>query len=78
MVVDFWMPNKAWDGCNVNDPSARVLASSHSVDDICRIIGADSLGYMKVEDLPDTVNGLPLCKACFDNHYPMDIPNQNS
>ncbi len=55
----------------------QLLASSHSVDDICRIIGADSLGYMKVEDLPDTVNGLPLCKACFDNHYPMDIPNNH-
>ncbi len=27
MVVDFWMPNKEWDGCNVNDPSARVLAN---------------------------------------------------
>jgi len=25
MVIDFWMPNKNWDGCNVNDPSARVL-----------------------------------------------------
>ena len=25
MVTDFWMPNKAWDGCNVSDPSARVL-----------------------------------------------------
>ena len=27
MVVDFWMPNKAWEGCNVDDPSARVLAN---------------------------------------------------
>ncbi len=27
MVVDFWMPNKEWDGCNVNDPSARVLSN---------------------------------------------------
>ena len=27
MVADFWMPNKAWDGCNVSDPSARVLAN---------------------------------------------------
>ena len=27
MVVDFWMPNKAWEGCNVNDPSARVLSN---------------------------------------------------
>lgn len=27
MIIDFWMPNKEWDGCNVNDPSARVLAN---------------------------------------------------
>ena len=27
MVVDFWMPNKSWKGCNVNDPSARVLSN---------------------------------------------------
>ncbi|MGI6014142.1 MAG: asparagine synthase B [Oscillospiraceae bacterium] len=27
MVVDFWMPNKSWDGCNVDDPSARVLSN---------------------------------------------------
>ena len=27
MVIDFWMPNKDWDGCDVNDPSARVLAN---------------------------------------------------
>ncbi len=27
MVVDFWMPNKSWEGCDVNDPSARVLSN---------------------------------------------------
>ncbi len=27
MVVDFWMPNKSWEGCDVSDPSARVLAN---------------------------------------------------
>ncbi|MDD5944839.1 MAG: asparagine synthase B [Clostridia bacterium] len=27
MVKDFWMPNKNWEGCDVNDPSARVLAN---------------------------------------------------
>lgn len=27
MIVDFWMPNKNWKGCDVNDPSARVLAN---------------------------------------------------
>ncbi len=27
MIPDFWMPNKSWEGCNVNDPSARVLSN---------------------------------------------------
>ncbi|MBQ7486861.1 MAG: asparagine synthase B [Clostridia bacterium] len=27
MIVDFWMPNKTWPGCNVDDPSARVLSN---------------------------------------------------
>ena len=27
MVVDFWMPNKEWEGCDVNDPSASVLSN---------------------------------------------------
>ena len=27
MVKDFWMPNKSWAGCDVNDPSARVLSN---------------------------------------------------
>ena len=27
MIVDFWMPNKTWPGCDVDDPSARVLSN---------------------------------------------------
>ena len=27
MVKDFWMPNRSWEGCDVDDPSARVLAN---------------------------------------------------
>jgi asparagine synthase (glutamine-hydrolysing) len=27
MVADFWMPNKEWEGCDVDDPSARVLSN---------------------------------------------------
>ena len=27
MIKDFWMPNKSWEGCNVDDPSARVLSN---------------------------------------------------
>ena len=27
MIPGFWMPNKEWEGCNVDDPSARVLSN---------------------------------------------------
>ena len=27
MIPDYWMPNKSWPGCDVDDPSARVLAN---------------------------------------------------
>ena len=55
-------------------PSNRqLIASSRSVEEIRQLIGADSLGYLRVEDLKSMVDDLPLCSACFDNQYPMDI-----
>ena len=27
MIRDFWMPNRDWEGCDVKDPSARVLSN---------------------------------------------------
>ena len=27
MIKDFWMPNRSWPGCDVDDPSARVLTN---------------------------------------------------
>ncbi|MBP5207913.1 MAG: asparagine synthase B [Clostridia bacterium] len=27
MITGFWMPNRDWEGCDVNDPSARVLSN---------------------------------------------------
>lgn len=27
MIADFWMPNRDWEGCDVDDPSARVLSN---------------------------------------------------
>ena len=27
MIPDYWMPNKSWEGCDVDDPSARVLSN---------------------------------------------------
>lgn len=55
-------------------PSNRqLIACTHSTEEICRMIGADSLAYMRLEDLQSMVGELPLCKACFDGNYPMDI-----
>lgn len=51
--------------------SSQLIASCHSSEEICQKIGADSLGYMKIEDLSQMTQDLPLCKACFDNHYPV-------
>ena len=56
-------------GTDVPD-SSQLIADRMSTDEICRMIGADSLGYMRTEDLEKTVEGLPLCKACFDGKYP--------
>lgn len=51
----------------------QLIASSHTSGEICSMIGADSLGYMKLEDLQLMTGDLSLCKACFDRQYPMDI-----
>ncbi len=58
-IVDFWMPNKAWPGCNVNDPSARVLANYHvhihdpvrDIHDHTHIIRAQQLIELGLHDV---------------------------
>ena len=52
----------------------QLIAAKYSEDEICRQIGADSLGYMQTDYLEGMAGGLPLCKACFDGNYPMEIP----
>ncbi len=49
----------------------QLIASSRTSEEICAQIGADSLGYMKIEDFRRVTGELPLCKACFDNQYPV-------
>ena len=51
----------------------QLLAASYCTEEICALIGADSLGYMKKEDLEGMAGGQSLCKACFDGRYPMEI-----
>lgn len=53
----------------------QLIASSHSPQEICQLIGADSLGYMPIGELQKMVGDLPVCKACFNNQYPMEVPD---
>lgn len=56
----------------------QLIAAQYSTEEICKRIGADSLGYMEIEYLEGMAGGLPICKACFDGNYPMDIPEENN
>lgn len=52
-------------------PSGKqLIADNYSREEICRMIGADSLEYMEICDLHDMVGDLPVCKACFNGDYP--------
>ncbi len=53
----------------------QLIAYNRNVDDICKIIGADSLAYLKIERLEEMVGGnLGICKGCFTGNYPVDPP----
>ncbi len=55
----------------------QLIAYNRTVEDICKIIGADSLGYLKLERLSEMVNKLPICTGCFTGEYPMEPPNED-
>lgn len=55
----------------------QLIASSMTPEEICADIGADSLGYMKIEHLQAMVPNLPICTACFNADYPMDVSDAN-
>ncbi len=51
--------------------SKQLIASEHSPEEVARAVGADSLAYLRVEDFSSMVGELPLCTACFTEHYPV-------
>ena len=52
----------------------QLIAYNRTVDEICKIIGADSLGYLKEERLSEIVCGREICRGCFTGKYPMEPP----
>ncbi|MCI8859368.1 MAG: amidophosphoribosyltransferase [Lachnospiraceae bacterium] len=55
----------------------QLIAYNRTVEEICEIIGADSLGYLSVDRLAEMVEELPICKGCFTGTYPMEPPTQD-
>ena len=55
----------------------QLIAYNRSIEEIRQIIGADSLGYLNIDRLPELTNGLPICNGCFTGKYPLDPPQDD-
>lgn len=56
------------------DSEEHLIACHHSVEEIREMIGADSLGYLPVEELGGLIGNGSYCDACFSGAYPTSIP----
>ena len=57
------------------DSAENLIANHHSVEEIARIIGVDTLGYLPTEyALRLTGCDTGFCTACFGGKYPTPIP----
>ncbi len=56
------------------DSEENLIACHHSIHEIEKMIGVDSLGYLPLEKLNRLVDGTEYCAACFNGEYPTKIP----
>lgn len=53
----------------------QLIAYNNTVEEVCKKIGADSLGYLDGERLHELIGGdMNYCDACFSGRYPVDPP----
>ena len=55
----------------------QLIAHNRSVEEICKILGADSLGYLPIGCLDEMAGGRPICTACFSGDYPIAPPTED-
>jgi amidophosphoribosyltransferase len=56
----------------IDTPSRNeLIASNHTIEEIGRYITCDSLGYLSMEGLRESVTGKGYCDACFTGDYPV-------
>jgi amidophosphoribosyltransferase len=55
---------------------AELIANGLTVEQVCASIGADTLGYIAIDELVSatTLPGERLCTACFTGEYPIPLP----
>ncbi|MCL5051976.1 MAG: class II glutamine amidotransferase, partial [Gammaproteobacteria bacterium] len=55
---------------------SQLIAAQHSIEEVRKIIGADSLGYITLDALYEAVGGRGqgFCDACFSDDYPLPTP----
>ena len=56
------------------DSRDHLIACHHSVEEIAKMIGVDSLGYLPVERLGELIDSPHYCDACFTGRYPTPTP----
>ena len=54
----------------------ELIAANHSVEDIARFMGLDSLHYLSIPGLLDSVTQDEWCLACFDGNYPIPLADR--
>lgn len=56
----------------------QLIAHNNTVDQICDMLGANSLGYLDVERLGEMLGSdMGYCSACFTGNYPIEPPKDN-
>lgn len=67
--------NPCYYGTDV-DSKENLIACRLTIPEICKLIGADSLGYLSVENARHLTGADPdsFCCACFDGKYPTAVP----
>ena len=55
----------------------QLIAHNRTIEEIRRVIGADSLAYLKTERLGEMIGGMGHCTACFTGEYPIAPPTED-
>lgn len=66
--------NSCYFGTNISEDS--LIANRMSVEEICKEIGADSLGYLSIDGVREIAEGATIscCDGCFSGEYKADMP----